>query len=152
MNFYICISNRSLEIKYFLPIKRSAWDLLMFTNSCWRNCRRFCFEVSAISRLIRSRSTADGWYFVSRGIGGIISVLRAKFMATFLLQKILRQNQIIYPQDNKQKTVVYDWQWETERILWWIWWKPKYKLGIGCNNSHLTHVVENFGLQKPRNN
>lgn len=33
-----------------------------------------------------SKSTADGWYFVSAGTGGIISVLRANLMVTFLLQ------------------------------------------------------------------
>ena len=33
-----------------------------------------------------SKSTADGWYFVSTGTGGIISVLRANLMVTFLLQ------------------------------------------------------------------
>lgn len=35
-----------------------------------------------------SKSTADGWYFVSTGTGGIISVLRANLMVTFLLQEV----------------------------------------------------------------
>ena len=42
------------------PIKRSACALLIFTNSCCRNCKRFGFVVSVIKRFISSKSTADG--------------------------------------------------------------------------------------------
>ena len=76
-----------MKLVFSLPINLSAWGLLIFTNSCWRNCKRFCFEVSVISRLISSKSTEDGWCFVSKGMGGITSVLRANLTVTFLLQK-----------------------------------------------------------------
>jgi hypothetical protein len=76
-----------IKLVFFLPINLSAWGLLIFTNSCWRNCKRFCFEVSAISHLISSKSTEDGWCFVSKGMGGITSVLRENLTVTFLLQK-----------------------------------------------------------------
>lgn len=42
-------------------------------------------------RLINNKSTDDGWYFVSRGTGGITSVLRANRIVTVLLQKEQRQ-------------------------------------------------------------
>lgn len=70
-----------------LPIRRSAWDFPMLTNSCWRNCNKFCFEVSPIKRLMSRRSTAEGWYFVSIGTGGITSVRLVNIMVTFLLHK-----------------------------------------------------------------
>jgi len=44
-------------------------------------------EVSVIRRLISSKSTDDGWCFVSIGIGGITSVLRVNLIVTFFLHE-----------------------------------------------------------------
>lgn len=71
----------------FSPINRSARDFPIFTNSCCRNCKRVPFEVSAIRPLIKSKSTEEGWCFVSTGTGGIMSVLRENLIVTFLLHR-----------------------------------------------------------------
>lgn len=57
-----------------------------------------------------SKSTADGWYFVSTGTGGIISVLRANLMVTFLLQGEGNAIRFIRKERKKEKK-----EWERER-------------------------------------
>lgn len=139
----------------FSPIKRSAWDFPMFTNSCWRNCKRVCFDVSVISRLIRSISTADGWYLVSRGTGGIMSVLLVNLIVTFFLRSKLKWNQrnaahilqnqnsgcacSLHKQINQSKR-------EIEEVLRRIWHELEKELGIGRDDSHLSHIMQYFGL------
>lgn len=131
-----------MKLIFSLPINLSAWGLLIFTNSCWRNCKRFCFEVSVISRLIRSKSTEDGWCFVSKGMGGITSVLRANLTVTFLLQKTtdgIRWLCIAVLGGENLNRYIY--------ILRCIWHKFELKLCIRGDDSHLSHVMQYFWLQ-----
>jgi hypothetical protein len=72
-----------------VPIRRSAYDLLILINSCCKKWNRSCFVVSAINRFTSKRSTAEGWYLVSSGIGGITSVRLANRIVMFLLHKWL---------------------------------------------------------------
>lgn len=66
-------------------MSRSAYALLMLTNSfCKKGCRYISFD-SEISLLISRRSTAEGWYLVSSGTGGITSVRLENRIVKFLL-------------------------------------------------------------------